>query len=277
VRALTSICITLLFAVPAFHRATACDLPASVRTAANQLNANGGRIQATTMIGLAEADIPQCIAEATQTFNQLKGMGDRDAAQFADGMLSYLHAVQDALAGNRTAAVTQLRNVIEQYDAAPIYLRAVSQMTTLLVSFPHDPQWAFLTKQLDHVASIENFDGTAANAIGVLAVHQIRSGDMSSGLSKFETYLARPLPTQPRLQALTVYLEVLHTAGLDADARLLTTSLDLEVGTELLDYSWRLRYLAACVAAWSSAQGPPGRVRLDVYSRALQQARQEAQ
>jgi hypothetical protein len=277
VRALKLIWIGLPFVLLASPHASACDVPASVRASADQLNANGDRIPASIMIGLAEADIPQCVAEAIQTFGHIKEMGDETASQFADGMLLYLKAVQQATSGNRTAAVMQLRTVIEKYDAAPIYLRAVSQMTALLLPFPRDPQWDFLTQQLGHMTTIENFDGTAVNAIGVLCVHQIQTGDPAGALTRFESYLGRPLPMQPRLQALTVYLELLRAAGRDADARLLTMSLDGEVGTRMLDYGWRLRYLAACAAAWSLAKDTQGQERFDIYSRALLEAKSEAQ
>ena len=105
--------------------------------------------------------------------------------------------------------------------------------------------------------------------IGILGAREIALGRPDDAIKRIQTYLSRPLFTQPRFQALVVLLELLMRAGRTTEARLLTVAEEEDIGNMLLDHGFRLRYLAAAADAWRAATDASGQERFRIYASAL--------
>lgn len=228
-------------------------------------------------LGLAQVDVPSCLASARATFQALLTGSDDHPRHLAEGVLALIAARELAQRGEVVAAAKALRDVAAKYEEWAVYLRAVQDLAFLLDSRATAPEWQFLSHELEKIAAAEDVSGMAAIATGHLAMHDITTGRAGEGLDAMETYLAKPHSAQIRLNASIIYLELLLAAGHRADIRVLSYAIEDEVGRMDLEPAMRVRFLQVCVAAYSNLADPQSRARYQRYATALEQARREIQ
>lgn len=266
----------LLFSLCGLSRAE-CVLSPDLVKHLNLVSKVGDKTEADMELGFTQADIPTCLANAKVTFQSLTNNNDDRMKHVAQGMLSLINARQTAYSGDFTSASKALRDVAAQYHESPVYLRAIQDLSNLLDARPTAPEWQFLANELENIATAEDASGLAAVAVGHLALHDVKSGHAEKGISDMETYLAKPHATQVRLSASVIYLEILLAAGHRADVQLLSHAIEKEVGETLLDPTLRVRFLQACVSAYSGLDDPTSHTAYNKYTEALNEARRELQ
>jgi hypothetical protein len=186
--------------------------------------------------------------------------------------LAYLGAIQSWERGDVPSAIAQAHSVVATYLQFPLLSRGLTLLIRLTAADQTSPEWNFISAKLETISKLDNYDGFAINAIEQLALHDIALGQNSGGLGRLQAYLRKPLPLQARFEAQIAFLESMDTAGDFDDAQILTTSIDHELGVQLLDAGWRVRYLAASANAWSASTTEDGQARAARYSSALSAA-----
>ena len=135
-----------------------CGLPAAVLQRIQMLRKIAKPPQAEIELGLAQADMPTCLAEAKSTFEQLSETANNEQKHFAEGMLALIVARNAILRGDRSASA--LRNVATNYPQGPIYVRAIQDLTLVLDSQPAAPEWQFLAQELEKMVVAEDVSGS---------------------------------------------------------------------------------------------------------------------
>lgn len=251
-----------------------CALPPAFSAHFQQLVSQGATVDAQLDKAFAEADIPTCTAQAKVDFSAIatNSANNDKAIAVAKGALVYLGAIQSWQQGDIPSAIVQAHNVVATYLQTPLLTRGLTLLIRLASADPASSEWNFISAKLETISTWDNYDGVAISAIEQLALHDIALGKSSNGLDRLESYLRKPLPMQARFEAQIAFLETMDAARDFDDAQILTTSIDHELGSELLDVGWRVRYLAASANAWAASTTADGQARTARYRKALSAA-----
>lgn len=228
-------------------------------------------------LAMAEVDISGCLDAAAETFRNLSNTDNSRQKHLFNGMVAVADARKLLQAGDRQAAIQALVAVASTYQEFPAYLRAIHDLSALLQAQPNAPEWRFLGAQLEKLAATEDVVGVTAESIAQIAMHDIQTQHPDVGLSRMETYLAKPHSVQIRLSSSILYLELLGAAGYASNTQILCRDLDNDVGNLEIDPSMRVRFLQVCSSAYMNSHDPQGQLRYGRFSSALADARSELQ
>jgi len=222
-----------------------CYLPEPIQADATHFQNLKASFGTLTTLGLIYFD-QRCFPEAEEAFTKAKNAADTsDLKEKAD---SYIALAKGRIAwhnGDFDIAKATLLPLARFTQPTNVGYRAALSLAELLLIVPDRESWVRLRIEL-----LDLSERGFWRADRDLALLSTKMDSAETSIIELEAALAGDLPTLSRLTKQVVLLDTLKRAGRTLEAKLLSNSIEQEVGEKVIDGSLRMFYLQTCAALW---------------------------
>lgn len=221
-----------------------------------------------------------CFAEARPWFVKAREsapqeQGEREQALNAiDGSIEIIDAAAKFRAGRRNDAIADLKHTLQTYGLWAVTPRAAVALAELIVSDPDPQVWQAVEAPLRLMAD-EGWSFWRPKFL--LVEHQINTAGAQAAIAGLTSDLAQEIPAQRRIMLQVLLAHTLIRVARIAEAAVLLTDIEDEVGKSSLDPDLRIFYLNLCTEVWrqraQAGADPSAPARLRAFQTALSEAR----
>lgn len=200
---------------------------------------------------------------------------DREQALNAiNGSVEIIDAAAKFRAGRRNDAIADLKRILQTYGLLAVTPRAAVALAELIVSDPDPQVWQAVEDTLRELAD-EGWSMWRPKFL--LVEHEISRTGAPAAIASLTSDLAHEIPTQRRIMLQVLLAHVLARAARMAEAAVLLSNIEDDVGKSSLDVDLRVFYLNLCTEVWrqrvQTGADPSAGARLRAFQNALNEAR----
>jgi hypothetical protein len=277
--------VVALFIAATPAAAQNCPASAGIKARLDRLNQFTASPGYSFQIGDAYLDA-NCFADAKQWLLKAKAEAEaepesNEPARGArrttiEGCLALLDARERWARGDSSGAKSELIGLVRTYTQERVRVRSVITLAELIEGHPDPAAWQQIQPVLEGFLERPFLVWSASRA---LVNHFVLTQDVPSAIDYLRKIQSRPLSVQVSLQLKIRLGQCLNLAGRSAEARILVSSLEKEVGEELLDPNARVDFLRLGADVWrkraNTAPDPDAAQKAGVYESALKEAERQ--